>query len=78
MSEVEKVVLETRKLESLLRVHYHAEGEGLHQLINSSEERLPHLVIAKLHRIATERNKVVGEEHYQLDDKAFFSLVSWR
>lgn len=47
MSEIEQVVLRTRKLETLLREQYHAEGKGLHQLITSCEERLPHDVIKK-------------------------------
>ncbi|TOH40173.1 DUF4145 domain-containing protein, partial [Vibrio parahaemolyticus] len=59
MSDIEKVVMRTRTIEKLLRTQYHAEGKGLHQLISSCEERLPHDVIAKLRFIATVRNKVV-------------------
>ncbi|EFO48140.1 conserved hypothetical protein, partial [Vibrio parahaemolyticus AQ4037] len=47
MSDIEKVVMRTRTIEKLLRTQYHAEGKGLHQLISSCEERLPHDVIAK-------------------------------
>ncbi len=68
MSEIEKVVIRTRKLEHLLRVQYHAEGRGLHQLISSCENRLPHNVIKKLRYIATVRNKLLHETDYQLDD----------
>ncbi|EOX1766895.1 DUF4145 domain-containing protein [Vibrio cholerae] len=75
MSEIEQVVLRTRKLETLLREQYHAEGKGLHQLITSCEERLPHDVIKKLRYVATIRNKVVHEDDYRLDDrKAFFAV----
>ncbi len=56
----------------LLRTQYHAEGKGLHQLISSCEERLPHDVIAKLRFIATVRNKVVHEDNYKLDDRKGF------
>ncbi|MCG7498903.1 DUF4145 domain-containing protein [Vibrio sp. Of7-15] len=72
MSDIEYVVVRTRKLERLLRVQYHADGKGLHQLITSCEERLPHDVIKKLRFIATVRNKTVHEDDYQLDDKKGF------
>ncbi len=41
MSEIEQVVLRTRKLETLLREQYHAEGKGLHQLITSVKNVYP-------------------------------------
>ncbi|MCX8754702.1 DUF4145 domain-containing protein [Vibrio parahaemolyticus] len=72
MSDIEKVVMRTRTIEKLLRTQYHAEGKGLHQLISSCEERLPHDVIAKLRFIATVRNKVVHEDNYKLDDRKGF------
>lgn len=75
MSEIEQVVLRTRKLETLLREQYHAEGKGLHQLITSCEERLPHDVIKKLRYVATIRNKVVHEDDYRLDDRKAFLAV---
>ncbi|MDV6254063.1 DUF4145 domain-containing protein [Vibrio sp. EA2] len=75
MSDIEKVVIRTRTIEKLLRTQYHAEGKGLHQLINSCEERLPHDVIAKLRYIATVRNKIVHEEDFQLDDRKHFLSV---
>lgn len=68
MSDIENVVIRTRRLEKLLRVQYHAEGRGLHQLITSCEERLPHDVIGKLRFIATIRNKVVHEEDFAFDE----------
>ncbi len=75
MSDIEKVVMRTRTIEKLLRTQYHAEGKGLHQLISSCEERLPHDVIAKLRYIATVRNKIVHEEDFQLDDRKGFMAV---
>ncbi|WP_047048908.1 hypothetical protein [Vibrio mexicanus] len=75
MSEIEKVVVRTRRLEKLLRVQYHAEGKGLHQLITSCEERLPHDVIGKLRYVATIRNKIVHEEDYSLDNRSEFLAV---
>lgn len=75
MSEIEQVILHTRKLETLLRDQYHAEGKGLHQLVTSCEERLPHDVIKKLRFIATVRNKIVHEDHYRLEDRKVFLAV---
>ncbi|EEY98100.1 DUF4145 domain-containing protein [Vibrio mimicus] len=75
MSEIEQVVLRTRKLETLLREQYHAEGKGLHQLVSSCEERLPHDVIKKLRYVATIRNKLMHEDGYQLDNRKAFLAV---
>ncbi len=75
MSNIEKVVQRTRRIEKLLRIHYHADGKGLHQLITSCEERLPHDVIDKLRYVATIRNKVVHEDGFQLDDRRLFIAV---
>lgn len=75
MSDIEQVVVHTRKLETLLREQYHADGKGLHQLITSCEERLPHDVIVKLRYVATILNKVVHEEDYQLQDRKAFMAV---
>ncbi|WP_413285577.1 DUF4145 domain-containing protein [Vibrio sp. MA40-2] len=74
MSDIEEVVKRSRRIEKLLRVHYHADGKGLHQLITSCEERLPHDMAKKLRYIATIRNKIVHEDDYKLEDnKAFFA-----
>lgn len=75
MSDIEKVVKRTRRIEKLLRVQYHAEGKGLHQLITSTEERLPHDVISRLRYIATIRNKIVHDEDFRLDDRKQFLAV---
>ncbi|MCG7584169.1 DUF4145 domain-containing protein [Photobacterium sp. OFAV2-7] len=72
MANIELVVTRSRRIEHLLREHYHAEGKGLHQLITSCEERLPHEIIPKLRFVASVRNKTVHEEGYKLDDKPGF------
>jgi hypothetical protein len=69
---IDKIIKKTRRLETLLRLHYHAEGKGLHQLVSSCEERLPHDVIKKLRFIATVRNKTVHEDGFTLDDARAF------
>ncbi|PWI31875.1 DUF4145 domain-containing protein [Vibrio albus] len=75
MSDIEKVVKRVRRLEKLLRIRYHADGRGLHQLVSSCEERLPHDVISKLRYVATIRNKIVHEEGYSLEDRQHFFAV---
>lgn len=40
-----------RRIEEMLRTHYHAKGESLAELVASCEERLPHDVHEKLHEI---------------------------
>jgi len=75
MSDIEKVVTRTRRLEKLLRTQHHASGKGLHQLITSCEERLPHDVIKKLRFVATIRNKIVHEDGFKLDSRKEFLKV---
>ncbi len=72
MNEISTVIQQSRRLEHLLKVHYHAEGPGLHQHISSCQERLPRELIPKLRYIATMRNKVVHEEGFRLDNKKKF------
>lgn len=75
MSDIEKVVTRTRRLEKLLRVQYHASGKGLHELVTSTEERLPHDVIKKLRYVATIRNKIVHEDGFVLENRKAFLKV---
>ncbi|MDR9828836.1 DUF4145 domain-containing protein [Vibrio sp. FNV 38] len=75
MSDIEKVVIRTRRLEKLLRVQYHAEGVGLEQLVSSCEERLPHDVIGRLRFVATIRDKVVHEEDFAFNEMDEFIEV---
>ncbi|MBD1559358.1 DUF4145 domain-containing protein [Vibrio sp. S9_S30] len=72
MSEIEKVVTRTRKLEKLLREQYHASGETMAQLISSCEERLPHNVIDKLRFVAATSDLLVHEHKEDLDDPIRF------
>jgi hypothetical protein len=72
MSDIEQVIVRTKKLEYLLRTQYHAEGRGLHQLISSCESRLPHELLPKLRYIATIRNKMLHEDGSRLDDRKQF------
>ncbi|OEE68721.1 DUF4145 domain-containing protein [Enterovibrio norvegicus FF-33] len=72
MDDIAVVVRQSRRLERLLKEHYHAQGRGLHELVTSCQERLPHDVIAKLRFVATIRNKTVHEDGYEVDDMRGF------
>lgn len=72
MSDIEKVVTKTRRLEKLLRQQYHASGGTMEQLISSCEERLPHDVIDKLRTVAATRDSLVNEQIEELDDSIRF------
>lgn len=52
MSDIEHIVRRIHKLETLLRKQYHAQGEGLEQLVDSCQERLPNRISNQLHLIA--------------------------
>jgi hypothetical protein len=72
---IDGIIKRSRQLETLLRRHYHAEGKGLHQLVSSCEDRLPHDVIKKLRFIATIRNKAVHEDGFVLNDQRAFDTA---
>ncbi|WP_087020539.1 DUF4145 domain-containing protein [Thaumasiovibrio subtropicus] len=75
MADIDWVVKRSRRIEALLKQHYHAEGKGLHELITSCEERLPHDLIPQLRFIATIRNKTVHEDGFKLDNRADFAAT---
>lgn len=72
MSDIEKVVLASKRLEGLLRKQHGATGKGLHELTEDAKD-LPKQAVKKLHYVATLRNKVIHEEGYDhLDDPKSF------
>ncbi|WP_170066850.1 DUF4145 domain-containing protein [Vibrio gangliei] len=62
MSDIEKVVMHTRRLERLLREQYYAQGQGLVELTESCGTRLPHDIAKKLYSIADTRQHLLDEE----------------
>ncbi len=72
MSDIEVIEIRTRRLEQLLKQQYHAEGQGMHQLITSCEDRLPHDVVQQLRFIATVKNKSVYQNSFRFDNKSDF------
>lgn len=62
MSEIEKVVTHTSRLERLLREQYYAKGQGLVELTESCGTRLPHDIAKKLYSIADIRQSLLDDE----------------
>jgi|SaaInlStandDraft_1057018.scaffolds.fasta_scaffold143075_2 hypothetical protein len=77
MSDIEKVVLASKRLEKLLKENFGGKGKGLHELTESSRRSLSEAVIKKLHYVATLRNKVIHEDGYDhLDDPESFDRAT--
>ncbi|MFH0255541.1 DUF4145 domain-containing protein [Vibrio rumoiensis] len=72
MSDIEKVVLHTRRLERLLREQYHAKGQGLLELTESCSSRLPHDVMKKIHLIAEIRQQILDEDETNIESTTAF------
>ena len=72
MSDIEKVVLHTRRLERLLREQYHAKGQGLVELTESCSTRLPHDVIKKIYLIAETRQQILDEHDANTESTVAF------
>ncbi|OEF26111.1 hypothetical protein [Vibrio rumoiensis] len=72
MSDIEKVVSHTRRLERLLREQYYAKGQGLLELTESCVSRLPHDVVQKIHYISNIRQQLLEDDDYQLEDRDAF------
>ena len=61
MSSIETAVLGSRKIETLLRDHFKAEGKGLHERLTSVERRIPLHILKQARYVASIRNRVVHE-----------------
>ena len=61
MSQQVELLSISRDFENLLTEIYAATGQGLHQKVNSVEEKLPPELVKKLRFIASVRNKVVHQ-----------------
>ncbi|MFV0575787.1 MAG: DUF4145 domain-containing protein [Vibrio sp.] len=67
MSDIETVVMHTRRLERLLREQYYADGQGLIELTESCGTRLPSSVVKKIYSIAEIRQNFLEDDDYRLD-----------
>lgn len=76
MSDIEKVIKISQKVEVILRDRYNAQGYGLGELYRSVENKLDADLIKELRQINYIRNEVVHNPDYNLakDKKRFFRL----
>ena len=76
MSDIEKVIKISQKVEVTLRDKYHAQGHGLGELYRSVENKLDADLIKQLRQINYIRNEVVHNPDYNLakDKQRFFRL----
>ena len=74
-SDIELVITTARRLETLLQKHYSATGQGMHQKIDSVENKLPPRMVYCGRYIATLRNKVIHED-FTLPDPVRFVRYS--
>lgn len=73
MSDIDRVVKASRKIESQLVRNFQAKGKGLNGKVNSVESKLPSALVKRIRYIATIRNKVVHDDGYKrIDDRAAF------
>ncbi|MFA7496438.1 MAG: hypothetical protein WCY67_09005 [Acidithiobacillus sp.] len=66
-SENDVVLEASKKLETLLKTQFSAEGRGLHECVSSVERRLPEKLVKVLRWIASLRNAVVHEDGSRLE-----------
>jgi hypothetical protein len=76
MSDIEKVIKISQKVEVILRDTYDAQGHGLGELYRSVENKLDADLIKQLRQINYIRNEVVHNPDYNLakDKQRFFRL----
>ena len=56
--DIDQVIDKSRRLEDLLRQHYHAKGTDFTQLVHSCDNRFPDDIVNKLNKIATIRQQI--------------------
>lgn len=59
------VINVSKNLENILEAKFQAVGKGLHEKVTSVEAQLPELLIRRLRKIASIRNKLVHEKDYK-------------
>ncbi|MBW4670536.1 MAG: hypothetical protein KME60_24735 [Cyanomargarita calcarea GSE-NOS-MK-12-04C] len=76
MSDIEKVIKISQKVEVILRDRYNAQGHGLGELYRNVENKLDADLIKQLRQINYIRNEVVHNPDYNLakDKQRFFRL----
>lgn len=69
----EQVIMQTKKIETLLEQNFGASGRGLHEKTSSVESTLREDITKKLRYIASVRNKLMHEDGYSLSDTDNFT-----
>ena len=68
------VISASKDLENILEKKFQAVGKGLHEKVTSAEAQLSELLIRRLRKIASIRNKLVHEKDYQLANAVEFEV----
>ena len=72
--DIEQVIERSRRLEDLLRQHYHAKGTDLTQLVHSCDNRFPDDVSSKLNEINIIHQKLMTEDGFSILNIPLISL----
>lgn len=75
MSMIEAAVVGSKRIETILKKEFEAQGKGLHECLTSVERRIPELIVKKARYIASIRNKVVHENADIPDIESFNQAV---
>ncbi|QOQ68692.1 DUF4145 domain-containing protein [Photobacterium damselae] len=78
MSNIASVIKRTRRIEYLLRSHYHAQGSNLTELIEFCDERLPQNLIEELQHIDQIRDQSIQQDHFRLTNEDEFIAMCKR
>lgn len=68
------VISVSKDLENILEAKFQAVGKGLHEKVTSVEAQLPELLMRRLRKIASIRNKLIHEKDYKLANAAEFEV----
>lgn len=68
------VISASKELENILESKFQANGKGLHEKVTSVEAQLPELLIRRIRKIASIRNKLVHEKDFKLNNAVEFEV----
>ncbi len=68
------VISASKELENILEAKFQATGKGLHEKVSSVEAQLPELLIRRIRKIASIRNKLVHEKDFKLNNAVEFEV----
>lgn len=68
------VISASKELENILESKFQANGKGLHEKVTSVEAQLPEMLIRRIRKIASIRNKLVHEKDFKLNNAVEFEV----